>query len=53
MTLIVKSKVKESTDHNVSADFLEELNIKVQSLIKDAEHRCNSNGRKTLKSQDL
>lgn len=51
--LVVRSKIKEVTELNVSGDFVDALSTKVMSLVKDAEGRAKSNGRKTVKPCDL
>jgi len=54
--LLVGSKTKEalkSTGLNVSGDALDALNDKIHALIKDAQRRCTSNGRKTVRGNDF
>lgn len=52
--LIVKSQVKDfAGDFQVSADFTEELNRRVEALIKDACKRAEANGRKTVMGKDV
>ena len=54
--LLVGSKTKEavkSSGLNVSGDALEALNDNVHALIKDAQKRCTSNGRKTVRGSDF
>lgn len=51
--LVVRSKIKEQTKMNVAGDFADALSAKVAELVKEAEKRCEGNGRKTLKSIDL
>ena len=52
--LVVKSKIKEVAEEvNVSGDFAEALNKKVEALILEACERCKANGRKTVQSKDL
>ena len=54
MSLVVRSKVKEyAHDLNVSSDFAEALNKKVEVLITEACERAKANGRRTLKPSDL
>lgn len=53
MSLINKSKVKESTDFAVSDEFLQELDKKVFDEIKKAEERSKANSRRTLYKRDL
>ena len=52
--LIVKSSVKESLEgHNVSSDFYDALDDRVQELLGDAARRADANGRKTVQPRDL
>ncbi|MBU0741915.1 DUF1931 domain-containing protein [bacterium] len=52
--IISKSKTKETVKQcNVSGDFYEALDKKVQDLIKGAEKRAIANGRKTVRPCDL
>jgi len=52
--LVVKSKIKEfASEVNVSGDFAEALDKKVEALILEACERCKANGRKTVQSRDL
>lgn len=52
--LIVKSQIKDvAAEFNVAADFAEELNKRVEELIKTACKRAESNGRKTVMGKDL
>lgn len=51
--LIKKTTVRESTDKNVSSDFYEVLDERVQELIDRASERADGNGRKTVKGRDL
>ena len=54
--LLVGSKTKEvlkGTDLNVAGDALDKLNERVYQLIKDAQDRCVSNGRKTVRGTDF
>ena len=51
--LVVRSKIKEAVKANVAGDVAEALSKKVEGILKDAEARCSSNGRKTIKSYDL
>lgn len=52
--LIVKSNVKESLQgNNVSADFYDALNEKVDELLSDAARRAEANDRKTVQPRDL
>jgi histone H3/H4 len=52
--LVVKAKIKEYTgEYNVSGDFADALHAKVETMIKDAIKRAESNGRKTVMAKDL
>ncbi|MCD6398986.1 MAG: DUF1931 family protein [Candidatus Aenigmarchaeota archaeon] len=55
MALIVKNAVKELVrkTHNVSGDFYDALDKKVNELIKAAADRAKANGRKTVQARDL
>ncbi len=51
---VVKAKIREaSKGFNVSGDFAEALNKKVEQLIKDACARAEANGRKTVMAKDI
>ncbi len=54
--LLVGSKTKEAiktTGLNVSSDALDALNEKVHQMVKEAQKRCEANGRKTVRSSDF
>jgi histone H3/H4 len=52
--IISKSKTKEAvTQCNVSGEFYDAPDAKVNELIKKAEQRAIANGRKTVRPQDL
>ncbi|MBN2457887.1 DUF1931 domain-containing protein [Candidatus Woesearchaeota archaeon] len=52
--IVVKAKIKEITgDYNVSGDFAQALNTKVEKLVKDAVARAEANSRKTVMAKDL
>jgi histone H3/H4 len=54
--LVVASKVKayiKQKGCNTSAESIEELSKRVQTIIDMAVKRTNANGRKTVKAQDL
>lgn len=52
--LIVKSQIKDfAGEFNVSSDFAEELNKKVEELIRAACKRAEGNNRKTVMGKDL
>ena len=51
---VVKAKIRDAASgFNVSGDFAEALNKRVESLIKDACSRAEANGRKTVMAKDL
>lgn len=52
--IISKSRTKAAAKKsNVSSDFYGALDATVRGLIAKAEGRCEANGRKTLRPQDL
>ncbi len=52
--IISKSRTKAAAKKsNVSSDFYGALDACVRSIITKAEGRCEANGRKTLRPQDL
>lgn len=51
--LVVRSKLKECTDCNVAGDVADALTEEVKGMMKRAEARAKSNGRKTIKRYDL
>ena len=51
--IISKSRTKACAKINVSGDFYGALDETVRGLIACAEKRAQSNGRKTLRPQDL
>ncbi len=51
--LVVKSKIKEAVDVNVSSQVAEALNEKVQELLEKGAERTRANNRKTLMPHDL
>lgn len=53
MGIVVKNKIKEFVGLNVSQEFEEELDKKVEELIKKSEQRAKSNGRRTIFARDL
>lgn len=51
---VVKAKIREAAKgFNVSGDFAEALNKKVEMLIKDSCARAEANGRKTVMAKDI
>jgi histone H3/H4 len=52
--IISKSRTKAAVKKsNVSSDFYGALDEAVRGMIEKAEGRCEANGRKTLRPQDL
>lgn len=51
--LVVRSKLKECTDCNVSGNFADALSNKVKEMVAKATERAKGNGRKTIKPIDL
>ncbi len=51
--IISKSRTKAAAGINVSGDFYSALDEAVRNLIATAEARAESNGRRTLRPQDL
>ena len=56
--LVVKTKIKElakidEKSLNVSTDFYEEINKKVERLIGEACKRARANGRNTVMGKDI
>ena len=55
--LLVASKTKDALKgdgkYNVSGDALEALNSYVHWLVKQAQKRCEANGRKTIRNHDI
>ena len=52
--LIVKAAVKEAlSEKNVSSDFYDALDERVDELLADAARRAEENGRKTVQPRDL
>lgn len=54
--LLIGSKTKEAlkgSGLNVAGDALDALNEKVHQLVKDAQARCEANGRKTVRGSDF
>lgn len=52
--LVVKAKIKDvAGDFNVSGDFADALNKKVEELVKAACSRAEANNRKTVMGKDL
>jgi len=57
MSLIVRSNIKQYTKNeglnNVSGDFADKLQKKIEELIKEACQRAKANGRNTVMAKDL
>lgn len=52
--IVVKAKIKElAGNYNVSSDFAEALDVKVNELVKQAIARAEANNRKTVMAKDL
>ena len=56
--LVVRSKIKDyakdgKDELNVSGDFADALDARVEGLIRDAVRRAKENGRRTVQSRDL
>ena len=54
--LLVSSKTKDAikaSGLNVAGDALDALNDKVHALVKEAQERCEANGRKTVRGSDF
>jgi len=52
--LIVRARMKELTQGmSVSADFADELDIKVKELIEQAMKRAKKNNRNTVMARDI
>jgi histone H3/H4 len=53
MNYLVKSRVKDSTEMNVSNTAIEKLNERIERLVEDAEERAEGNDRTTLMDRDF
>lgn len=53
MALIVKSKLKEVVELQVSGEVGVELEKKLEDIMKKAEERAKGNGRRTIFARDL
>ncbi|MFZ5955819.1 MAG: DUF1931 family protein [Nanoarchaeota archaeon] len=53
MSLIVKSKIKEVVELNVSEEVSIELEKIVEDMLKKAEKRAKANNRRTIFARDL
>ena len=53
MALIVKGKIKDYVELNVSEEVARELEMKVEEMLKKAESRAKANQRRTIFARDL
>ena len=53
MAIVVKSKIKELVDLQISEEVTRELDKKVEYILKVAEGRAKANGRRTIFARDL
>lgn len=53
MALIVKSKIKDFVELNLSEEVSRELEAKVEDILKKAEERAKANNRRTIFARDL
>jgi histone H3/H4 len=53
MAVIVKSKIKEIVELNISSDVAQELEKQVEDMLKKAEERAKANGRRTIYARDV
>lgn len=53
MGLIVKSNLKKYTELNIGEDLATEIEKKTEELLKRAEERARSNGRRTIYARDV
>ena len=52
--VIVRSRVKElASDMNVAVDFVDALEKKVETLVKEAVGRAKANNRRTVMAKDV
>ena len=51
--VIVKSKIKELVELQVSGDVVVELEKRVEEILKKAEERAKANQRRTIFGRDL
>ena len=49
----VKRRIKEMSEVNVAGDLVDKLNVMVDEMLERAVSRCRSNGRKTVRADDL
>ena len=53
MSLIVKSKIRDYVELNVSDEVAQELEKKTEEILKKAEERARANQRRTIFARDL
>jgi histone H3/H4 len=53
MALVVKSNLRKYTDLNIGEDLGLELEKKMEEILKKAEERAKSNGRRTIYARDV
>ena len=53
MGLIVKSNLKKYTDLNIGEDLAVEIEKQTEAILKKAEERARSNGRRTIYARDV
>ncbi|MCB4792184.1 MAG: DUF1931 domain-containing protein [Elusimicrobia bacterium] len=52
--VVVESRIRDLIEGvSLSSDFIPALSLRVETLVKEAKRRAESNGRKTLQSKDL
>lgn len=51
--IVIKSKIKDIVKLRISAELAEELNKKVEEILKKAEERAKANHRTTILPQDI
>jgi histone H3/H4 len=53
MALVIKSNIRKYTELAVADEVERELERRVEEIIKKAEERAKSNGRRTIQARDL
>lgn len=53
MALVVKTNIKKYVDLNVGEDVQEEIEKKVEEILKKAEERAKANNRRTIYARDI
>jgi histone H3/H4 len=51
--IIIKSKIKDVVKLRVAANLADELNKKIEEILKKAEERAKANHRTTILAQDI